>query len=217
MGFGSVSLHSLDEFRVLARRARQAVYAEDDPIELRKAKRDARKSAARKMVPFAKCAAAYIKFIAPTWRGGISGRSAAQWEQSLQDYVFPSIGKLPVGAVEKGHVKAILEPLWETKTVTAERIRGRIEAILDFAKGLGQRSGDNPAAWKGNLDAVLAKAGKMKTVAHAPVRRLTTGRAWRVGALAYLEVSFTAPLLSGQARPRQPPVRFSAGPFDVAT
>jgi hypothetical protein len=84
---------------------------------------------------------------------GRQSHSREHWEQSLNDYVLPVIGQLPVALVEKSHVLAVLKPHWESKTVTMERIRGRIEVIPDWAKGHGLRSGDNPASWKGNLDA----------------------------------------------------------------
>lgn len=57
---------------------------------------------------------------------------------------------------------------WEIKTETATRVRGRLEKILDWAKGRGLRTGDNPAAWRGNLDAQLAKPSRVKKVEHFP-------------------------------------------------
>jgi integrase len=63
-------------------------------------------------------------------------------------------------------VLRIIEPIWLTKNETASRVRGRIEKVLDFAKARGLRSGDNPAAWKGNLDALLARRTKLKRGHH---------------------------------------------------
>jgi integrase len=60
----------------------------------------------------------------------------------------------------------VLSPIWTTKTETATRLRQRIEAVLDYATVHGLRSGPNPAAWKGNLDKVLAKPAKLKKVQH---------------------------------------------------
>ena len=60
-----------------------------------------------------------------------------------------------------------LQPIWATKTATASRLRGRIEAVLDWAKVMGFRSGENPALWRGNLDKLLPKPSKVrKTVPH---------------------------------------------------
>ena len=49
---------------------------------------------------------------------------------------------------------------------TAARVRGRIEAVLDYAKVHGWRSGDNPARWKGHLQNVLPARGKVSKVEH---------------------------------------------------
>jgi integrase len=167
MGLGAVDkIYNLEEAREAARRARQLVAMEIDPIEDRRAKKGAARAATMTAVTFKMAAEEYIKSQASAWRGGIDGRSADQWSQSLVDYVYPSIGALPVGMVEKAHILSVLKPIWETRTVTAERIRGRIEAILDWGRGHGLRAGDNPAAWKGNLDAVLPKPAKLKKVAH---------------------------------------------------
>ncbi len=52
-------------------------------------------------------------------------------------------------------------PIWLTKSETASRLRGRIERVLDFAKARGMRSGENPARWRGHLDAVLPRRQKL--------------------------------------------------------
>ncbi len=70
--------------------------------------------------------------------------------------------------VTSNHVLHILEPLWATKPETASRLRQRIEAVLDAAKAQGLRTGDNPAAWRGNLEALLPKIGKVQKVEHHP-------------------------------------------------
>ena len=66
---------------------------------------------------------------------------------------------LPVDAIKTADVLAVLQPLWKTKPETASRLRGRIEAVLDFAKLEGLRSEDvsNPARWRGHLDQALPK------------------------------------------------------------
>src|SRR5690606_25664612 len=64
------------------------------------------------------------------------------------------------------HVVRVLEPIWQTKTETASRLRGRIESVLAWAKVSGYRTGDNPARWKGNLDHVLPKPSKVRKVKH---------------------------------------------------
>lgn len=55
-----------------------------------------------------------------------------------------------------------LQLIWATKTDTAIRVRSRIELVLSYAKAKKWREGDNPAAWRGNLDALLPKPSAMK-------------------------------------------------------
>jgi integrase len=166
LGLGSADVVDIDEARKRAQAERNKLYAGLDPIEERRMKEGARKAETMRAVTFRQCAEDYVKSVAPTWRGGITGRQAQQWTQSLTDYVYPVIGQLPIATVDRAHVLAVLKPHWETKTITMERVRGRVEAVLDYAKGHDLRSGDNPAALKGNLDAVLPKVTKLKKVEH---------------------------------------------------
>ena len=75
-------------------------------------------------------------------------------------------------------VLRVLEPIWTTKTETASRLRGRIEAVLSWATVGGHRTGDNPARWRGNLDAVLPKPGKVAKVKHNPAVSLADAADW---------------------------------------
>src|SRR5262249_47698110 len=61
-----------------------------------------------------------------------------------------------------------IEPLWATKPETASRLRGRIEAVLDWAKARDFRAGENPARWRGHLDKLLPARSKVRRVKHHP-------------------------------------------------
>jgi hypothetical protein len=61
----------------------------------------------------------------------------------------------------------VLKPLWQAIPETASRLRGRIEAVLDFGKARGWRSGENPAAWRGHLALIQPKRGKLSRSHHA--------------------------------------------------
>lgn len=74
------------------------------------------------------------------------------------------MGDLPVGAVRTEHVLGALEPIWRAKSETASRVRGRIEAVLDYAKTRGWRAGESPARWKGHLDHLLPARNKVAKV-----------------------------------------------------
>jgi hypothetical protein len=61
-----------------------------------------------------------------------------------------------------------LEPIWQAKPETARRLRGWIEAVLDWATVRGYRKGENPARWRGHLDKLLPARSKVRKVKHHP-------------------------------------------------
>jgi integrase len=90
----------------------------------------------------------------------------AQWKSSLATFAAPLRDK-PVDAIGTNDVLAILKPIWTTKPVTASRVRGRIEKVLDAAKAKGFRDGENPARWRGHLDHLLPRPSKLARGHHA--------------------------------------------------
>jgi integrase len=84
----------------------------------------------------------------------------------LKTYASPLFGSLPVAQVDTHLVMKVLESIWKAKPETASRLRGRIEAVLDWAKVRGYRSGENPARWKGHLDHLLPARRKVQKVQH---------------------------------------------------
>lgn len=87
-----------------------------------------------------------------------------QWTNTLATYAAP-LRDRPVDSITAYDVLGVLKPIWNAKPETASRVRGRIEAVLDAAKVMGLRSGENPATWKGNL-AQLLPAPKKLTRGH---------------------------------------------------
>ena len=159
MGLGGWPDVPLGEARDRARQARRKIEEGIDPIESRKAAR----TILRETPTFAECARRTIEAKRPEWK---NAKHAEQWANTLETYAKPLIGTLPIDQVELRHVVEILNPIWVEKTETATRLRARIEAVLAWASASGFRKGDNPARWRGNLDAVLAKPGKVSKVAH---------------------------------------------------
>jgi integrase len=112
---------------------------------------------------FDDCAAAYIKAHEAGWR---NAKHRQQWANTLTTYVTPVFGKVPVGDVNVAMVMNVVEPLWSTKPETAGRVRGRIEAVLDWAKAREHRNGENPARWRGHLSNLLPARSKVRAVKH---------------------------------------------------
>jgi integrase len=145
----------LADARQKATAARSLLIDGVDPIEARNARRAAQAAEQAKLMTFQQCATQCIADRAQGWKGGMDSKHGKQWVATLETYAYPVIGKLSVAAIDQALVLKIIKPIWQDKTETADRVRNRIEIILDWAKVHGFRTGDNPARWKGYLDQVL--------------------------------------------------------------
>src|SRR5262245_48046225 len=163
MGLGAYPDISLADARELAGNARVLLKDGIDPIEHRKVKRAAKQVAAAKSLTFDECAREFIKDHEAGWR---NAKHRAQWTNTLKTYASPIFGKLPVSAIDGGLVVRALKEIWYTKPETASRVRGRVESVLDWARAHGYSSGENPARWKGNLQAILPAKTKVRRVKH---------------------------------------------------
>ena len=97
---------------------------------------------------------------------GKSADHARQWRNSLASYVLPVIGERPVDMIDTHDVLSVVESLWQEKTETGTRLLNRLGLILDWATARKLRTGDNPARWKGHLDAVLPQRAKVQRIEH---------------------------------------------------
>jgi integrase len=154
MGLGSAFDFTLAEARERRDELRKLIKRGVDPLKEKAAEKEAKKIEAAKAITFR---AAAERLIASKRKGWKNAKHADQWKATLETYAFPVIGDLPVQAVDTGLVMKILDPIWSTKTETASRVRGRIESVIEAAKAYGEYVGENPARWKGNLAATLAK------------------------------------------------------------
>ncbi len=138
-----------------------------DPLAQREADAAAAKAeaqeAAIRRVTFKTVAERYLAAHAASWK---NPKHASQWGNTLEAYAYPHMGDLPVADVATAHVLAALEPIWTAKPETAGRVRGRIEAVLDYAKTVALRAGENPARWKGHLSQTLPARGRVAAVEH---------------------------------------------------
>lgn len=161
-GFPDVTLAGAKE---AARRARDQIVQGVDPIEQRKQARALLRADGASAKTFTECSEAFIEARGEEWR---NPKHRQQWTNTLKTYADPKLGALLVRDISLPHVLEVLEPIWKIKTETATRVRGRIEAVLDWATVRGYRSGDNPARWKGHLDQLLPKPSKVSKVVHHP-------------------------------------------------
>jgi len=165
MGLGGYPDVTLAGARDKAREMREKIQQGIDPVEERKAAREALKEDQRTRLIFDD---AVVRYLTNKQHEFKNAKHFAQWGSTLKTYASPVVGNLPVSDINLNHIIQILEPIWLTKTETAKRLRGRIENVLSWATISGFRTGDNPARWKGYLDNVLPKPSKVTKVKHHP-------------------------------------------------
>lgn len=158
-GLGSATIVTLASARTRAVEAQRQRQSDIDPIDAARAG----KLVSATAKTFRQVAGLYIDAHKAGWK---NAKHAAQWNATLEAHAYPAIGHLPVAGVETEHVVSILSKIWATVPETAGRTRGRIEAILDYAKARGWRDGPNPALWRGHLDMLLPARGKVAKVEH---------------------------------------------------
>jgi integrase len=164
MGLGSWPETSLAEARQEAQAARKRTRAGDDPIDTRKAElaAKARKRTEAQDRTFKAIAEAYIKLHESSWK---NAKHRWQWRSTLESYAYPKIGGMDVADIDRAAVLDVLRPIWAETPENANRLRGRIETVLDYAASQQLRSGDNPAIWR-TLRHSLPAPKKVKPVEH---------------------------------------------------
>lgn len=97
------------------------------------------------------------------WR---NEKHAAQWASTIERFANPLIGDMPIDEIDMDDVLKVLTPIWHMRTVTAERLRGRLEWIFASATTRRLRNGPNPATWRGLLETILPRPSKIKQEQH---------------------------------------------------
>jgi integrase len=161
MGLGPFPDVSLAEAREAARECRSAVRKGVDPIEDRRTVKAAARHTAQALT-FRQVADRYLAAHEAAWR---NAKHRYQWRQTL-NLACEQIGNMEVAEIATGDVMRVLEPIWRDTTETASRLRGRIEAVLDYAGAHGWRTGENPARWRGHLAKLLPQPSKIARVQH---------------------------------------------------
>ena len=172
---------ALSDARSRALDARRLIQQGIDPISQSHAKRNELKNAeaARKAIEAARITfkEAATKYVSSRESGWKNAKHVQQWTRSLELYAYPVMGDLQVDQIKLPQVLKVLEPIWEEKNETASRVRGRIEAVLDWATVREHREGPNPARWRGHLDKVLGAPSKVapsKSHAALPYREMSS-------------------------------------------
>lgn len=175
MGLGALHSLTLAEARQKAFECRKMLSEGLDPINARYAVQAKTALEAAKSQTFKTCAEAYIDAHRAGWR---NPKHIQQWENTLQTYVYPIMGDLPVQDIDVALVMKVFEQkpkafasegiFWIARPETASRLRGRIETILDWARARNYRQGENPARWRGHLENLLPKRSRVQRIVHQP-------------------------------------------------
>src|SRR5829696_1896072 len=165
MGLGGVELVPLAEARERAFDLRRQLRQGIDPLEARKAGAAQARITALNTITFEEAARQCIGARSAQWR---TARWGAEWVSTLERFAFPTLGSLPVAAIDTALVHRVLDPIWLEKPDTGRRLRQRISAVLEWArvKGYRDEGAPNPARLSGHLKHTLPKPKKVKPVKH---------------------------------------------------
>lgn len=149
---------SLRDARLAADAERVRISRGENPVENRRSTSRAARAKRDQARDFEALAREFVETHSETWSEAYS----ADWLASMENHVFHHLGKLHPAEVDTDKVLAVLRPIWTEIQTTAQRVRNRIELVLDASKALGLRTGENPARWRGHLDKLLPRHTKPK-------------------------------------------------------
>lgn len=162
IGLGGFPAVGLADARERAREQRDLIFQGIDPVDQRRQRHAELRAEAETRITVR---AAWVAF----WRdksAGLSDATRRHWENSFRRYALPALGSMVVADVDLRHVESALRPIWESKTETASKLRGRLEALFSWATVKGYRSGDNPARWASGLKELLPPASRVANAQH---------------------------------------------------
>lgn len=175
IGLGGYPDVTLAMARDRAREAKDQIRRGIDPVEERKAAKAALIAAQHRGLSFVDAVDRYLAAKLDAFR---NAKHRQQWRNTLDSYALPDLGPMLVQDIGTQDVLRVLEPIWQSKTETASRLRGRIEAVLSWATVAGHRTGDNPARWAGNLKELLPAPSKVAKVGNHPAVQIDDAPRW---------------------------------------
>jgi integrase len=160
LGLGSLDTVSVDQAREQARQFRKALLDGRDPVIERHAERAREAKAAAETILFRDAWAAVVEARRDEWKHG--GDTRKQWDASLAS-IDKALGGVPCDMITAAMVFDALAPIWKRTQDTADKTRGRIEAVIAWALvKMGRTNVPNPALWKHNLDKLLRDTAETK-------------------------------------------------------
>lgn len=152
LGLGSVTGVTLSEARAKVADNQKLIAQGINPLQIKHEELKNQQEDKTYQLTFDDIAADYIQAQRPGWK---NAKHAQQWENTLATYASPIIGHLTPAEISTDHILKVLNPIWNSKKDTANRVRNRIELVLNAAKARKLRTGENVAAWRGHLELLL--------------------------------------------------------------
>jgi integrase len=131
MGLGPLYTVSLAEARARAKAARQVLLDGDDPIEVKRKKRDETRAESAERMLFKDAAQRFLDLHQAGWK---NEKHRQQWANTLKAYAYPTLGSRPISAIDGALITEALASIWTKKPETARRVRQRIERVVQWVK-----------------------------------------------------------------------------------
>jgi integrase len=163
ISLGTFSMLTLSQAREAARKKRADIEGGMIDLLTRRDQRKATAAARAARALFKVEALALIASRRSTWK---NAKHAEQWSNTLETYAYPKLADVAIAEITVAQVLDVLQPIWYEKPETASRVRGRIEAVIDYANVKHGLKIENPARWRGNLDVLLPHKAKVRKVKH---------------------------------------------------
>ena len=200
LGLGSADLVTLAEAREKATAFRKAARAGGDPDADRKNAAEAiRKAEQQALMTFEEAAKQVYAALLPTWK---NAKHAETWWATMDAYALSHFGKKPIHTLTSADVLAAMSPLWTKTPETAKRLRQRISAVFDWAKGAGHYPFENPVTGiERSLPMVKRETEHLASLPWRDLPTFTAQLADREGVSARcLEFAILTAARSGEAR-----------------
>lgn len=131
MGLGALHTVSLAEARERARQARQVLLDGDDPLEIKRKKRDEARAETADRILFKDAAQRFLDLHLSEWK---NAKHRQQWQNSLKAYAYPTLGSRPIAVIDGALITAALQSIWTKKPETARRVKQRIERVIQWVR-----------------------------------------------------------------------------------
>lgn len=158
IGLGSATVLSLGEARDRSRELRKVTKMGGDLFAFR--------DKDRATIPTFDRA---IKACREARKGKWTERHAQAFENSLEIYAVPRLGKMRVDSIDESDVLAVLSPIWSAKPAAARKVRQFIGSVLNFAKVKHWRKTGAPSEGLGELLPYQPNAGNFASMPYSAV------------------------------------------------